>query len=360
MDHAKIEKIIDNISFGNVLVNTEDKIDFILCQPDIHCLAMSHIVYDNEYSNSIKNGLMTDDEILEHCKLTGKWSDALEQEISGIQEDIRRIKFKLIDLIFNTENLKKSKLLLRSAERALIERLSKKFDLLRGSAENYALMQKQRYIISRITNDINFNIIWKSYDEFQNSQDLSLINNLCDIFFEESRISIKDIREIARSYQWRYIWSASKEIGQLFNRIPTEWTDNQKNLVYWSKVYDMVFDAYERPSLEIINDDDLLDSWLLQQNEKIEGKHKKGLGDKLANKSGNGRQEVFVMSDKEGSKKVYDINDGFNRALIKKKQELISSSGHIKDQDAPDSKIEIMQQALTMKGNKIKDIRRRT
>lgn len=361
MDHFEIEKLIDSISCDKIIteqiLSNGTLIELILYNPSTIDKKKSFIIYEKEYNKAIDLGLFTEEELKIFFIENGLWSIEKEIRIETIRSDINKITKGLLGLIFQKNKLNTAKLMLRKAEKELMNLIIEKNILLKNSAENYGLSQKQKYIISRIVYNENGERFWRSICDFENEQNVILINKLCSLFFEESRLNNKTIREIARSYQWKTIWCISKNSRCLFDELLINWTENQVNLAYWSHVYDMVMESYERPSKDIIEDDDLLDSWLINQNDKIENKCKGNKIDNVKNKN-KGKQEVFVFADKDGAKDVYGLNDGLNRLKIQAKQKAIGSKGNIKEQNLPDSQIEMREQLANQIKNKMSDIRK--
>lgn len=361
MDSFQIEKLIDFISCDKIIteqrLNNGSLIELILYNPPMIDKKRSFLIYEKEYNKAIETGLLTEEELKIFFIENKLWSIEKEIRIETIKNDITKITKGLLGLIFQKNKLNTAKLMLRKAEKELMNLIIEKNILLKNSAENYGLSQKQKYIISRIAYNENGEIFWKSVCDFENEQNITLINKLCNLFFEESRLSNKTIREIARSYQWKTIWCISKNSGNLFSKSPISWTENQTSLAYWSHVYDMVMESYERPSMDIVKDDDLLDSWLINQNDKIEDKCKGNKIDNIKNKK-NGKQEVFVFADKDGAKDVYELNDNLSRLKIQAKQKVIDSKGNIKDQNLPDSQIEMRERLTDQIKNKMSNVRK--
>jgi len=298
-------------------------------------------------------GLSSETEILKNLIILGQWEQKTEIQIEGLRKDIYTIRHRLLDFLFNKTKLEKTRSLLRRAENALMERLHNRYELLQNSAEAHALMCQQRYLISCITERENGNLFWATKKDFENYGDIKLVTELCDFFFIKSRIPTKIIRELARSYQWRIYWEIAKNTNNLFDGPILLWSHNQRELAYWSIIYDSIFNAYERPSVEIIEDDDLLDSWLIRQGEK----NSKGTQiDKTIKSQKAGRSEEFIMADREGAKHVYDMNDPTTRARIKARQKILHQKGVVMEQDMPDSRNEIKQQLMTKRKQHIKNI----
>jgi hypothetical protein len=360
MDAAAKERLIARITWGyiSITASTQDGklVSFLLHPPTPKEQAQAALTYSVERQRAAFIGLPPEKELLQNLITLGQWSVEQESEIEGIQKDIETIRRGLIDLIFNVTKLKKAKSLLRHAEKALIERLEKRHMLLQNSAESHAEICRQRYLIGKITETIDGDSFWNTQEQFDDYQDNSLIHQLCEAFFNKMRIPISTIRKLARSSQWRSYWEIAKVSNDLFDNPIASWSLSQRDLAYWSTIYDSVYAAFERPSQDIIEDDDLLDSWFMRQGEKIEGKTKNSLAPK-SNKPG--RNEEFIMADQEGAKRVYGMNDPGSRAAIRARQKLLASKGTMREQDMPDSQLEIRQQLMDKQKKHVKNISHR-
>ncbi len=360
MDTAEKERLISRISWGyipaTVITSSGNIISLLLRPPTLREKAQSASVYSSESKRAVTIGLLYKEEALKNLIAAGQWDNKSELEIEGLYKDIHTIRRGLLDFLFNTTKLEKTRSLLRRAEKALIERLEKKHILLQNSAEAHAEICQQRYLIGQITETEEGKRFWHTTQEFNDCPNNTLIIQLCEIFFQRSRVSIASIRELARSQQWRAYWEIAKNTNDLFDNSVSSWSFNQRELAYWSTIYDSVYEAYERPSKEIVDDDDLLDSWFIRQGEKIEGKTQKGI---ISKPNKPGRNEEFIMADEDGAKRIYNMNDPGSRAKIKARQKLLAKRGSILEQDMPDSQMEIRQQLVDKQREHIKNIGRR-
>lgn len=355
MDHFQKERIINHISWGHTICESDN---LILRPLTIQEKSISSSIYEKEYGNAINSEIMKEEELLCYLIENKEWSIENENKINQIKGDIKKIVRGLLDLVFQKNKLNVAKLMLRKAEKCLTELITEKNSLLINNAESYASLKQQRFIISKVANQEDGSLFWENDEEFNNFTDLELINRLTNIFFVQSRISTSIIRELARTQPWRNIWLASKGVGNLFNKVPLELTDNQLELISWSQAYDNVYESYERPSQEIIEDDDLLDSWFMRQSEKIEERCKKEGIDNLVKNKKSGKQEVFIIADKDGAKNVYGLNDNLSRLRIQAKQRVIDSKGIIKDQNLPDNQMEMREQLANQLREKMGNIRK--
>jgi len=358
MDHASIERLIAIIGWGKILVD-DLSVQFILRVPTPEENARAALVYEIALQRVTAMGFLSNDEVITSMIAIGKWTEKKEQEIEGLKKDITTIRRGLLDFLFNTDKLERARTMLRNAEKALIERLNAKQKLLEISAESQALLQQQRYLISKIAEASDGTPLWSSGDMFDDEKNIALIQRFCSIFFE-SQIPVATIRQIARSNNWRATWNVAKITGRLFGKDSTEWSSTQKELVYWSGVYDNVYEAYERPPSIVIEDDDLLDSWFLRQHDKIENRTDKAFGTcDIKTTKKVGRQEQFIMTDRKGAERVYRMNDPLSRAKIQSRQLVLKKQSSVLEQNMPDSQREIRQQITQMQQQRGKDIRRR-
>lgn len=360
MDTAEKERTVAQIICGDVsaTVSTKDDtfLSLFLHPPTPREQAKAATTYSFEYQKSILKGLLSSEEIIDDMITLGQWSHQKNIEIEGLQDDIHKLRRGLLDFLFNRTKLEKVRAVLRNAESALLERLSNKHGLTRNSAEAYALNCQQRYLISCITEREDGSSFWKTKKDFDDFEDVEIITQLSEFFFMRSHFSTKVIRELARSQQWRSYWEISKNTNDLFDGSVSRWSWNQIELAYWSTIYDSVYDSYERPSRDIIDDDDLMDSWFIRQGEKSD---KKTQTNTVSQPQKSGRNEEFVLSDKEGARRVYNMNDPGTRAQIKVRQRILSREGSVKEQDMPDSQRAMRQQMMERQKKHIKDIRHR-
>ncbi|RLC89063.1 MAG: hypothetical protein DRJ03_00440 [Chloroflexi bacterium] len=360
MDSAAIERLIARISWGYTpaAVSTQDDqlVSFLLRPPTPKEQAKAAMVYEAERQRAALVGLPPENEILESLISLGQWNVETDEEMAGLEKDIHTIRRGLLDFLFNRTKLEAARSLLRRAEKAFVSRLNQKHNLLQNSAEATAEVCQQRYLVGRITETEDGEPVWPTEKSFEDCNDNAMITQLCELFFHRSRISVSVIREVARSVQWRAYWEVAKATNELFDGPVASWSLNQRELAYWSTIYDSVHGAFERPAKDIIADDDLLDSWFIRQGEKIEGKTQAGMAPKSLKP---GRNEEFIMADREGAQRVYNMNNPATRAQLKAKQKIIANKGVVREQDMPDSQGEMRQQLMERQRKHVKDISRK-
>ena len=140
-------------------------------------------------------------------------------------------------------------------------------------------------------------------------------------------INVKKYRELARNEYWTNIWSTSglscfRQIG-----------DAQRLLISYTKFYDNISSHPESPSSIVMNDDDLLDGWLIHIKQKQEQEKRTSDFDK--NNRHTNANEHFIMTSNsaEDIQSVLDMNDSRGRVIQKKIHNMTSERGSIKDLD---------------------------
>jgi hypothetical protein len=338
MDYQEKQRLIDLISWGK-LPTVQQDIQFVLDIPTSEIKAMSTVIYDQGLDYARMNNLLTEEE----CLSFGAWSEDDETDLLTLQKDLDTVKRGLLKCALNNMQLIKAKGILKNINKKYYEKSLQKQGLLHSSDKSYATMQQQRYIISQITRLTNGKLFWSTQEAFDSFDNIGLINRLCEFYFLESVVDDDKIRLLARTEPWRSRWIYFKNGGNLFGK---DVSRNQERLIFWSHAYDTVFDAYERPAKKVIEDDDLLDSWFMEQSDKVEKNSTKREIDKLTpKKQPKGRQELFIPTDKEGAKEVHGLNTPQAKATIKMRQRVLKDDTEVEDQNFPDSQSEMRQKA---------------
>lgn len=105
-----------------------------------------------------------------------------------------------------------------------------------------------------------------------------------------SRLSEYQIRAIARSREWRQIWNI-KSCGELFSQSLFLLSEEQKDLLFWSSMYDSANESGEAPIDEVVQDDHAFDGWLIDRHKQ--------------------RQRETLQASKEKFSKAYQAQDVF-------------------------------------------------
>lgn len=304
-------------------------IGVIFHDPDLDIRNESNYIYKIYYDQLKEDNHLTLEESYEILKKDGRWSDAMSQENVKLEEDIKYLSQELNKNAFR-----------KVAQRALKESIDKKRErlnelwhiknqLLTSTIEYLANLKKQKFIISKT-------LYFSEEDDKRLLQNQNFLN-IAAIVYNNSAIQESVIRILARSDPWRLQWSLSKDTGTPLFPCAINITDLQYSLVLWSKIYDFAYESSNKPSDSVIEEDSLFDGWY--QNEiKVRQSE--------SNKDSYGAgEEVFIISDKEGAKEVFELNNIANRMKIGERQKFIDENKEVKHEALPDVKAEIQMQS---------------
>jgi hypothetical protein len=253
------------------------------------------------------NDLLGELELYAILEEQGVWGRENDKRIDGLKLSIGELHSKLDEGLSPSDRTKAKKLL--NVMDKELEKLTDQRALLFSTCDkNYVDGKRIAAMAFRGLLDENRNRVWDKWTEFQAATAEFIHEVTKAITFPD--IQMKDYRAIARSGFWRSRWNAAgKNTFYLFGRNAGSLTQYQEMLVYWSQIYDSVYDAYERPGEDIINDDEKLDKWLKDQASK--DKNERATNGKsslpISNKVGK-HGEIGIVVNPQINPEAPDIN----------------------------------------------------
>lgn len=268
---AELSALLNSILWGKRYINVKDgnKRNHILIAKELELQDKVWIdfIYKQALTDGETNGLMPSSELAVFLDNCGVWTKKDNKEIQNLKISLAKIGGKLEEDISKREK----EVTLRLRDR-ITKELNKKEGLKSAhfvnSIETYANTQRlNASVFSSLYADEN-NKYWERWDNFLNEVDSDFVGNATLSVFNKNRLTVTQVRKIARSSQWRFRWNAYKSSGDLFGKPLMELTVDQDSLIYWSQVYDAAYESMDRPSQEVIDDDKLLDAWFEEQGKK--------------------------------------------------------------------------------------------
>ncbi len=158
------------------------------------------------------------------------------------------------------------------------------------------------------------------------------------------------LREIARSDPWRTIWVCRKGEGVVFGVPPVDYTEEQRSLVGWSGLYDNIYEHSDCPPDAIIEDDDMLDGWLIDQRQQREKRQNKQAAEEIiGNEKIRGSQEIFFPAQTiEDAARVNELNDENGKRVLRQRFGHLKQKGVIAEEEMPNTKQSIRAQQAKM------------
>ena len=306
-NYVELVELADFICWGHLFLNTNYG-SFVFRALSIQEKMVAKYIYENAIRDAEKIGLKSKVALTVEAKMLGIWNEEHEKRLIELNNEKAEIELEI----------KKTK------QKSKIDKLAKRLSFITSIAapfielkhrilespniENYAANEKIKYIVA--TSCLRFPEIspmWRTFDEFQTESRLDLVMEIIRGYCQNINAALPEakIREIARSGYWRIKWSAAKSgggISSLFSNSSSDMTNDQIKLIYWSQLYDSVYDSPDRPSDDVIADDTKLDEWITEKTKEAEQRRK---NDSLTKKL---RTKNSKMAD--ANELIYPV-DGF-------------------------------------------------
>lgn len=299
---------------------------FVIQNPTADIKYEAEEIYQDALNDAMNEGMMTRDDLVIELIRHGLWSLENEKFLENLPGEIEDLKVKLFESTFKSkerEAIRKGLSLLRTRMEGFY---MQKYALDYNSCESYAGLCKNYFILEKTL--------------YCNNNPIHLIdgNTLDEIAscVSSTRLSEKQIRELSRSEQWRSLWSL-RGVG-VFDVPLSCFTEEQKSLCLWSKMYDNINESPDLPSDDVINDDDMLDGWLIIQRRKRDAELKKKAGESFlgSDKSKNADEVYIVVDSIEDARKVESMNNTMGKIKKAQRNQMIKEKGVVSEQQLPD------------------------
>ena len=349
-------------------IEKPDNLDHvILYDPNLDDRNMYLLICDIEEKRARDSGVSTEAELLQNARFGGYWG-SIEEDIEAKAEGhlvFLQSEFEAKKKFRSRQNIIQLQIDDTIAKQTWVKHKRAEFRLF--SAEYIAHEIAAFFMLRRLLRNMDNKLILADDDTF-----LYFKNNYHDFLYfcvqdmmQEGGINTQEIREIARSVEWRLIWTLSREnLSSIFNRPIGDLSLKHRLLIYWSRIYDSALESHEPPDMETINNDERFNDWLAhrdvgankktddsghkEQGQVVDGHYienctcgaksqnqKRGLGEKLPhdNICLYGTWHQYTAEEKlSASQRIYGRNNANVRKFIDKEQENVSKKGLIEEQ----------------------------
>jgi len=333
------EYLISRVVLGIVKLKVRPGLTLIVNSPTIEQNYEAQEVYQDTFEQAYFEGLPVQEEVYEMLVENGLWSPVEDGIVKKIAKDIEDFKIQLYKSLFDSKAQVSIRRILTVAKEKQIELHRKRHIYDHTSCQGVASYSRSCWIIENCTTDNEK----KPY----NFNGYSISQVLGD--YQSSILEEYEVRELARSDPWRSIWSTSKKEGTLFGKKGITLTDEQKHLIMWSSMYDNIAESPDSPSDEVLEDDDMLDGWLLiQRREREKDKKEKSAESVIGNTKISGADEVFVAAkSQEDIDRINELND-MRAAIIRERRlsQIKDTEGGVKHQDLEDVKQDLVKEKI--------------
>lgn len=348
MDKDKQREILTNrIITATIYLKVKESV-YRLSPPTREDIALADFVYDEVFNSDKYDGMLTREQAFLYLKKEGVWSDEDDKKIEDTNKLIEDIKVEMYKSLYNLAQLNALRARLRSTEKYLSFLYSVKYKLDELTLEYHAEKTKSDFLTAMCIFDLNNKKIY-DYNTYWDSNDLQIVKKFIG-WLDRNHISTNTYRDLVRHEPFKSIWS-SKKI-EAFNCPSGILNEDQKRTIMYARMYDSVYESIEMPSEEVIDDNDMLDGWLISKHRERTKDRKQKEVDQLLNKKGVNKvsrgagNEVFVLAQtRQEANKILEVNDNNAKAAIQQRVSKIQQSGQVEDQNLPDVQMYLQNKA---------------
>jgi hypothetical protein len=309
-----------------------------------------------EYNDTLYDcsfhGVLTDEEILQVMIDNDLWNMEEESELNSVPTRLDALKVEMYQrhVGFQSRRVDQARRMisrLRKRQRELaMRRHAYDFYTQTGLARTVQL----QYLIARNTTDANGQPV-----DLEKCDDW-LVRQLLEVY-ASNRPDELELRALAQNPSWRMTWASGRQEGRVFG-VPSTWlTQEQQNLIAWSKLYDNINEHPEPPDKEVIEDDDMLDGWVILEQKKREKEQRERAG---GEKQKPGAQEMYIVAETpEDAKRIEAMNDQGTAFVKRQRMAVLKKQGAVGEQHMPDSQQQINVQAAQQFRDRMKQASRR-
>lgn len=257
--------------------------------------------------------------------------DTVIKDLNTQQDDI---KYGMYKAFLQPENLAQLRRRLEMLKKLINETYYKKHSLDYLTKEGFAATCRAQFLLMNTVRNEAGELLWEN-DESVNYPLLDSIMAICN----ERTLTNEQFREIARTEPWRSYWAADKT--NVIGGPTMSWTEDQRTLVSYSKMYDSIYENPDSPSEDIINDDDVLDGWIVNRRREAEkAKKKEQLESLLDDKLKDADNIFMVAKDQKAAQDIFDLNSPEMRRIKAQRDKAIQEHGILKESELPDVQLE--------------------
>lgn len=339
---------IHRIALGKLYFQYKKK-ELLLISASLDTKYKSDLLYNKIIQENLYNDdFLSENEISFLLKRNNMWDEESEKLQKRIEKNLENMKvdlYKNRNISNRIKNIKKD---IDTYKNSINDILIKKHYLDSYTLDYYASSKKTEYIIKRCLYDNSTKK--RFFSKSSNNIDYLLFQNILAEINKQS-ISIETYKAVARSEQWKTLWNCNKK--NIFGKNSISLTDEQKTLINISIMYDRVYEHPECPEDFVIEDDDMLEGWMIFQKRKNEEQKKENAQNSVSNIHGNAK-EVFIVADRDEVEDIMSMNSLESQRIIKQRSNVIKNSADgVNVALLPDMQQDIMQKKLQMNRKQI-------
>lgn len=331
----ELEQFIYRIITGKLFFLFNNK-TYTLFPPKPALKYKANLLYDSILNDEKYNEWIRAENLDRYMTYLEVWNNDMSMFIEKSDKQLEDLKVSLFTNRLNSKMTSRTRNQIANIRKRVSDLHLTRQTYYAQTLEGYAESIKYEYII---TNTLfagkkkvfgKFGSLQTSYQDF--TAIVSEINN--------HALSTSNYRQVARSDLWRSFWSIDKT--NIFAGPVSLWTEEQRTLAGYSAMYDSVYEHPEKPNDTVVNDDDMLDGWMITQRRAVE-KSKQQESILKTNTKLNKAQEVFIFTDsQEGIKEVMSMNSDEANLAIAQRTSILNNKQSIDHAHLPDIQKELL------------------
>lgn len=320
-------------------------ITYKLVNPSPEIKFLAEEIYTQTVKKNRFGPWLTDRQCVAILAKNGLCSINIDANLKEISDRIDDLKVELYNSMFKKTIFKRVRKTLDSVKKKYDEMLNVRHMLDYLTLDGYAEMVKRQFIVCKTLYYADSNkLVWEN----ENSIDYGIL----ELIMQKSVTNIikpEQLRELARTEPWKSIWSTSK--GRPFDVPNSYLSEAQRSIMMFSQMYDSIAKHPDCPPNDVLEDDDLLDGWLIQENRKKEKEQLTKQFDERLGKHGDS-DEVYVVlqGDTQEEKKaelerINALNDSRAKIIKAQRKSQLKQKGKVVDAEFLDRRMELQQMA---------------
>lgn len=314
---------------------------YVYKAPTIELKNESYCVYESALAEGSYDTYATNEDLLDYLIGMGLWSKQKETQLEALPKTLEDLKVELFQSTFDGRKRMAIRNAIEKKRNEYHELLTEKHQHEHMTAHGYATIAQNNYLAARSIH-LRGKPLYddETYQFCPQSLLDSLNNRLRDVQLIEA-----EYREIARTDPWRGYYLALDHLR------PTI-TDELRILLGWSRLYDNIREAHDCPHDTVVEDDDMLDGWLILKRREQDKNKSQKQGEEAISQNPKIRNagEVFVVAKTpEDIARVAALNDGEASMRKQAKIQTVQERGTVKEQEMPTTRLEILNAQATKK-----------
>ena len=331
-------KLTKRILTGVIICTVNDK-KYIIKEPSSIQKIIADEIYDESFAEAKNKKVFTKQEMVDYLISRKMWSEEKEFRFNEIPEQVEQLKTQLYTAY---KNFKSRDPIRKQLKKIRIEMTALSYErdtFSTTTAEGYSDICRQKYLICCNTFDRNNINIWSDGDYL--SKDSVIVDSVMNQYLYALKTN-SFIRELSRSEPFVSFWSAGKIESSVFGVPAKDLNDSQLTIVSWAKLYDSISQSPNCPPDEVVQDDDMLDGWLILENRKREQEKSKAMAEKGMSKNSNADEVYYFADNKQDANRIVSLNDSHGKRAIKQREaEVRRAGGELRAEKTTDAQLEM-------------------